>query len=128
MILPRDQAILKAQKAPQADESVFWADGSKQSSQKAGARIAYQPCEVVRAWKTQGTYLGKNREILDAEMWAILDALKLAPRKSPREKTQFTVWTDFQRALKRLEMPSTSEPGQAIATQIQTRAQELMRK
>lgn len=42
--------------------------------------------------------------------------------------TQVTIWTDYQKALKRLERLTVDEPGQAIATQIQIRSQQLAEK
>lgn len=52
----------------------------------------------------------------------------LALEKSQTQVTQVTIWTDSQKALKRLERLTVDEPGQAIATQIQIRSQQLAEK
>lgn len=129
IVIPTPEVtVSEAQNMQEAHEFCIWSDGSRLPSQCAGAGIAYRANTGKAEWEIQRTYLGKNKEILDAELWAISDALKLALKESRTQMTQVTVRRDSQKALKRLEKPTTSEPGQAIALQIQLRTQELARK
>ena len=61
--------------------------------------------------KTSG-FLGENKEILDAELWAILEALGIARKETPNAGyTSIIIFCDFWGALstKRLENPNLTD-------------------
>ena len=63
-------------------------------------------------WASRGTYLGRNKEAFGAEVFAILQAVKLL---NDREQGQrYTVFSDSQAAIARVQDDSTG-PGQALA-------------
>ena len=50
-------------------------------------------------WKNMSYYLGKNKEILDAELWAISEALVVATKEIPNAKIPITMFCDLEKAL-----------------------------
>lgn len=58
--------------------------------------------------------LGENKEILDAELWGIFEALKIAVNENTSGKADsITVFLDSQAVLKQLQ-GSQSDAGQAL--------------
>lgn len=56
---------------------ILWCDGSKLDQGGAGAAVVWKEGELVRKWQEKKVSLGKNKEILDAEIWGISEALKV---------------------------------------------------
>lgn len=50
-------------------------DGSKLDSRKAGAEVSWRH---QQAWKTQKVYKSTNKEVLDAGLYPIAEALEVA--------------------------------------------------
>ncbi len=51
-------------------------------------------------------FLGRNKEILDVELWAILEALDIAAKKTQNmTNAPVTIFCDSQEALKAIEYP-----------------------
>lgn len=66
--------------------------------------------------------LGENKEILDAELWGISEALKIAGNDNTSGKADsITVFSDSQDVLKQLQ-GSQSDAGQALNVQIRDKA------
>ena len=65
-------AILEAKK----DESdlVLWSDGSKLQSGKVSIAVVWKNT-LFHGWKSCKMALGKNKEVLDAELWGISEAV-----------------------------------------------------
>ncbi len=63
-------------------------------------------------WKEKIIFLGKNKEILDAELWAISEALGIAEKMPANSKTPVTIFSDSQRALRAIGLPFTSQENQ----------------
>lgn len=49
-------------------------------------------------------FLGKNKEILDAELWAISEALDIAKKTNNMGNIPMTIFCDSQRALKAIAL------------------------
>lgn len=58
----------------------LWHDGSK-LDKGAGAANVWKNDETSRDQQEQRASLGENNDILDAKLWGILEALKVARRK-----------------------------------------------
>ena len=58
-------------------EYVIWVDGSKLSQGNAGAAACWKDKNHNR-WENKSIFLGKNKEIIDAELWAIAIGLETA--------------------------------------------------
>lgn len=57
----------------------MWTDGSRLESGAVGAAAAFQNGE---GWVKRVTYLGKNKEVFDAEVFAILSAARLLDERA----------------------------------------------
>lgn len=100
-------------------------------SGRTGASMAWKETE----WKTWKTYLGTNKEVFGAELYAIGEALGIALRdgkigrgsssQSPTTRwTKIHIWADSQAAIKRLQHTAPGA-GQWLARRIIARTQQL---
>lgn len=102
----------------------LWSDGAKAESGGAGAAVVWKGFHSNR-WNTRKISLGENKEILDAELWGISEALKIALKESASRKVcKMTVFSDSQTALKQLQ-GFKSNAGQALKIQILKQARQL---
>lgn len=60
----------------------LWYDGPKLDKGGAGAANVRKNDATSRDRQEQKASLGENNDILDAELWGILEALKVARRKA----------------------------------------------
>lgn len=58
---------------------VLWTDGSKLDQGHIAAAVCWKD-ETDGQWKEKSMFLGKNKEILGAELWAISEALDIAKK------------------------------------------------
>ena len=114
-------------------ELKLYTDGSRNSKGYVGAGWCWQPTveefsdglteyweETAEGFEGNFAALGKRCEVFDAELFAILRALKdvsrLRTSKFP-SLTKITIFSDSQEALRRLSMDEES-PGQSISRAI----------
>jgi ribonuclease HI len=93
----------------------FWTDGSRQDDKSVGAAVVWLDGENG-TYQSRGTYLGRNKEIGDAELFALGEAVKHAARH-PEDARDITVFTDSQATLTRIQ-DDNEGPGQALARRI----------
>ena len=74
----------------------------------------------------QGTCLGKNKEVFDAEVFAILQAVKTFNAKGD-EKQNYTVFSDSQAAIFRVRHDDCG-PAQALARAVVDFSYELQQR
>lgn len=55
----------------------LWTDGSKLDQGQAAADAVCWEDKVTGWWKEKSVFLGKNKEIVDADLCAILEALDM---------------------------------------------------
>ena len=102
----------------------LWSDGSKVESGGAGTAVVWRNPASHR-WEVYKTTLGENKEVLDAELWGISRALKIALKETtPRKAGRITVYSDAQVAIKQLR-ETKSKAGQALRIQIYEQARQL---
>ena len=102
----------------------LWSDGSKAESGGAGAVVVWKGL-LTDGWNTRKISLGENKEILDAELWGISEALKIALKESTSRKVRkVTIFSDSQTALKQLQ-GFKRNAGQALKIQILKQAKQL---
>ena len=100
VIQPKKEAIKEAKKYRAG--LVMWTDGSKLDHGRVGTAVCWR--EKVRdLWKEKNFFLCKNKEVLDAELWAISDALDIAAKEIPN--TSVTIFCDSQEALRVIKRP-----------------------
>ena len=69
--------------------------------------------------------MGKNKEILDVELWSISEALKIALKERTLKKAhRITVFSDSQMAFRQLQ-GSKNSADQALKIRIFKRAKQL---
>lgn len=115
-------AFVEAQK--DRSDLALGVDGSKLDTGGTGVAVLWR-YTFSNGLKIHKTALGKNKEIFDAELWGISDALGVALREAtPRRTHKITVFSDSQVAIRELQ-DSKKSAGQAFRIQIYERARRL---
>ena len=73
VIVDRNEEALEVAQEWADQERTVWSDGSRLESGEVGAAVAWWK---EGGWGGQGICLGKNKEVFDAEVFAILQAVK----------------------------------------------------
>ena len=100
--------------------STVWTDGSRLSGGEVGAAIAFW---TGKGWVKRGTYLGQNKEVFNAEVFAILQGVKLLNERAEAGR-HYTLFSDSQVAILRIRH-DRSGPAQALAKAVITTVDEL---
>jgi hypothetical protein len=102
---------------------VLWSDGSRLESRAVGAGITQK---LGQNWKEKAISLGKNKEVFDAKLYSIQQAINIAlkggnPRKRPvilnPGYSTVTVFSDSQTAIRRIKS-DYPRAGQSITKDI----------
>ena len=127
LIVERKSETTNLAKGEIAD-MILWCNASKLDQGGAGAAVVWKG-EFGRKWQEKTVSLGKNNEILDAEIWGISEALKLARQKAIRAQQQLVVciFCDAQTAINKLAKMDSST-GQALKIQIYQKADQLIQR
>ena len=101
----KEKAIVEAKRGQKG--TVLWTDGSKLDTGNVGAAVTWKDISL-NEWKEKSLFLGKNKEVLDGELWAIATALETAKRETRSDlSTPIIVFTDSQEALATIQRPSS---------------------
>ena len=75
----------------------------------------------------QKVTLGKNKEILDAEIWGISEAIKVAERRCVRAQQSLfiSIFCDSQTAINKLKVMD-NEAGHTLKAQIYQKVEQLV--
>lgn len=123
-IVVQESKTAKDEAQKDRSDLALWLDGPKLESRGAGAAVELKSPASQR-WDVCKISLGENKEVLDAELWGISEALKIALRVDISEKARrVTVFSDSQAVIKPLQ-GSKSNVGQALKVQIHNRARQL---
>lgn len=106
---------------------VFWTDGSKLEQGNTGAAVCSRD-EKFDRWKNRTSYLGKNKEVLDVELWAISEALILATKETRNTKIPITVFCNSQKAFTAIQHTPLQRKNRYIRSLICNKARELQEK
>ena len=82
---------------------VVWKDGSKLDQGQLAAAICWED-KFTGQWKRRSVFLGKNKEIVNANLWAIL-ALDKANRTAIVRNILVIIFCDSQKALNAMRFP-----------------------
>ena len=100
----------------------MWSDGSRLDSGATGAGIAWK---TSIQWQEKSLALGYCKEIYDAELFGILEALKIAIKERRKYGyTAITIFSDSQSAILRASNDELG-PGQVLAINIIKTAKQL---
>jgi ribonuclease HI len=95
-------------------QDTVWTDGSRLEDGRVGCSMVWE--EEEGRWNGQAFHLGTNKEVFDAELYAIFRAMvRFAQRKESHR--HYTIFADARAALQRCA-DDTAGLGQAIARQI----------
>ena len=95
-----------------------------------GADVVSTPAAICyqkrNQWKQKSLFLGKNKEILDAELWAISEALDTAIREtSNANNTPITIFCDSQKALTTIRHPPSHKENRFLRVYIYYKPKKL---
>ena len=76
-----------------------WTDGPRLESGGVGAAVAFWE---EGKWTRKGTYLGKNKEAYDVEVFSILRAIRLLNERD-ESRRNYTIFSDWQAAISRVQ-------------------------
>lgn len=97
IIEAKKKALEEAKKYHAGD--VFWVDGSKFSQGHVGAAACWKEKDLNK-WENKSDFLGKNKDIIDAELWAITIGLETARKLTVNSRpTSVTIFSDSREAL-----------------------------
>jgi ribonuclease HI len=108
----------------------IFTDGSKFEDGHTGCAAVWKDSEDV--WRGRKLFLGRNKEVFDAEIYAIWVGLKAAKERAGREGIDgpgpraVTIFTDAQAALKRIGNDAPG-PGQWLVRRILHTERQLRR-
>ena len=118
----KEEALRTAREWTESNQmDTVWTDGSRLEDKKVGAAVAFKSRS---GWKQEGIYLGRNKEVFDAEVFAIREALRVLNRRGEAGK-RYTIFSDSQAALSRIQHDRTG-PGQTLAIDAITTAGEIV--
>ena len=103
---------------------VLWPDGSK---------LGYGCTETAvywnedRQWKEKSFCLGKNKEILDVELWTITKSLEIAKNSKFTRNTFVTDFCDSQTTFKAIVLPPVAQQNRVLKGLIRQKIKDLER-
>ena len=100
-----------------------WMDGSRLESGIVGAAVAWWK---DGGWTGRGTYLGTNKEVFGAEVFAILRAVRLLNERG-EEGQAYTIFPDSQAAVTRIQHDDCG-PARAPARMVVDMTYELRQR
>ncbi len=90
IIIQESKVAIKEAKEDTSD-LILWSDGSKGETGGAGAAVVWKDY-LSYGWSTCKISLGKNKEILDAELWGISEALRIALKEGRGFSKRASYW------------------------------------
>ena len=101
IIEPKKNALEEAKKYHTG--LIMWTDGLKLDHGRVGAAVCWRE-KALDLWKEKSVFLGKIKEILDAELWGISNALDITAKETSNAKdVPITIFCDSQKALRAIE-------------------------
>jgi hypothetical protein len=111
-IPPRAEAITACNGWNDTESWPIYSDGSRNEAGHVGTGVAWK---ARGQWMTRKTYLGMNKGIVDAELYGIAEATRIARKRSRREGfKRATVFVDAQGALPRIQNNTAWSVSQSI--------------
>ena len=108
---------------------VLWVDRAKLSQKNAAAAVFWKNKEQLDSWKNSSIFVGINREIIDAELWAIAIGLDIAEKIILKSlETTVTIFGDSRKALNTLGQLSVCTANLYFRKLICQKLSELKRK
>ena len=96
-VAQKEEALQVAQEWTDLERTV-WTDGSRLENGRVGAAWAWWQ---EGGWRGDGSFIGTNKEVFDAEVYALLEAIRLLNSRG-ETGAGYTVFSDSQAAIFRL--------------------------
>ena len=111
--MEKEDAALATAKdsSPKTGVRTIWTEGSRQDNGRVGAAWAWKE---TNRWTSRRAHLGNNKEVYDAEVYAICMALKTFEEQQSPTTRKLTVFSDSQSAVDRIKSDTLGQ-GQAWA-------------
>jgi ribonuclease HI len=126
IIESRERAENTAMSMTEPNTRCIWTDGSRDQNGNVGAAIVWQE---HNEWTGLKYRLGRNKEVFDAELYAILRATVMARDHVSELKSdgidRLIIFTDSQASLSRIQH-NGSGPGQTWASAIIQNSNEIL--
>jgi ribonuclease HI len=126
IIEPRERAENTAMSVTEPNTRCIWTDGSRDQNGNVGAAIVWQE---RNEWTGLKYRLGRNKEVFDAKLYAILRATVMARDHTSELKSdgidRLIIFTDSQASLCRIQH-NGSGPGQTWASAIIQNSNEIL--
>ena len=106
----KKEEALRVAREWQDQSGTIWTDGPRLENGAVGAAVAFRDS---RGWVKRGTYLGKNKEVFDAEVFATMWVVRLLDEREERGR-DYTIFSDSQAAVSRVQHDRRG-PAQALA-------------
>ncbi|KAA8892857.1 hypothetical protein FN846DRAFT_1008696 [Sphaerosporella brunnea] len=119
-------ALHSATYVDESDATMLWTDGSRVDGGHVGAAVAWYSKEA-EDYVGDRWYLGNNKEVFDAELFAVVQAIKIAAKREQIINDKVVVWTDSQATLTRI-WDDSQGPGQAMTRWLYRCEKELIDK
>ena len=123
VIVHRTEEALEVAQGWTDQERTVCTDGLRLERGEVGAAVVWWR---EGGWGGQGTYLGKNKEDFDAEVFAILQAVKTLDARG-EEKQSYTVFSDSQAAIYQVRHDDCG-PAQTLARAVVDFPNELQQR
>ena len=98
IVVQKKEEALTTAREWQDNLNTAWTDESRLENGAVGAALAFKK---TGGWTTKGTYLGRNKEVFDAEVFAIMQAVRLLDERGETGKT-YHIFSDSQAAIARM--------------------------
>lgn len=85
---------------------ILWTDGLKVDQGQVTAVVCWED-KFISWWKKKNVFLEKNKEIVDAELWAIWEVLDIANGKAIVINIPVTIFCDSKKALNAIAFRSS---------------------
>ena len=97
---------------PHRQGNTIWTDGSCLDDKRVGTAVVWQPpC----GWTGRRYHLGRNKEVFDAEVFCIYQALRLVDRRQESGR-RYTIFVDSTAAIEQVRTDALGPgPAHAIA-------------
>ena len=103
----------------------LWTDGSKLDTRNVGAAVIWFDIRLNK-WQKKRRYLGENKDLFNAELWAISDALELGIKKTRNgNPTMITIFTDIQATIAKIFNSKARSGGDSIRAFIYENVHEI---
>ncbi len=103
---------------------VLWTNGSNLDQGQVAAAVCWED-NLTPWWKEKSVFLEKNKEIVDAELWAILEALDIAHKTANTRNIPVTIFCGSQKALNAIALPSACQEHRFLRSLIYQRTEKL---